>query len=165
MLAALPANSAPLVRAPDAQLLSDDARDLYGALLDALVVANGDLRSLTLGADGELNVTALSDAACEWEVAVTPLAWAGVEAAWARCGVSGVVRARDGCALARLVEDLADAALVHLDDAPGGAQLWPTSAAQVVAALSPSWFARVGEGMQPLVAALCAASGVARLGA
>ena len=74
-----------------------------------------------------------------------------------------MVRARDGRALARLVDDLADAALVHLDDAPGGARLWPVTAAQVVAARNPSWFSRAGEGMQPLVAALSAVTGAARL--
>jgi hypothetical protein len=135
ILAALPSRGVVDVRAPITSHLSEPALNLYAAVLDALVVANAELRALTLN-DDSLKSSALTDAECPWEKAVRPLEWVDVQAAWARAasgaGDSGV---RDNRILVRLVDDLADAQLVHIEEKGGsGMRLWPTTAAQVVAA-------------------------------
>jgi hypothetical protein len=170
--AVLPARGDLLrVSAPDAPRLPLAAHALYGALLDAFVVANAGLRALTLDSSGAFKLHALSDARCDWEGAVTPLEWPAVESAWAQCTQAlKEPRARDGGLLMRLVDHLADAQLVHIEHVPGGVRLWPTTAAQVVAARArpgaqPSLelFSRAGEGMRPLLALIEVGSRVAKL--
>ena len=137
--------------------LSDSSQALFDELLVRLRSANADLRALTRAHDGSANVDVLMDEACEWEGAVTPLAWRDVQEAWAAVAARrGLAHAHDGRVLARLVGDLADAHLVHLEPAPGGAvRLWPTSAAQVVAVDGPPpapYLQLAAERLQPLAA-------------
>jgi len=83
-----------------------------------------------------------------------------VEEAWAApADKRGLAFSRDGRFLARLVGDLADAHLVHLESAPGGGvvRLWPTSVAHAVAdngAPPSALLALEAARLQPL-AALC----------
>lgn len=133
VLASLPVRGVVSVRAPNTSRLSETAHGLYWALLDALVIANASLRALTLK-NGTLDVSALTDAACKWEEAVQPLPWPAVLAAWATCLAAHGVGARDDGLLVRLIDDLSDAHLIHIEDVQGNMRLWPITAAQVVAA-------------------------------
>ena len=110
---------------------------------------------------GTANVLQLIDGGCAWEAAVRPLEWPAVEAAWAAAAAAARLRhGRDGRFLARLVSDLADAHLVHLEPAVNGhgVRLWPITAAQA-AAVSPSTMAeqppsRAAAAMQQLAGLL-----------
>jgi hypothetical protein len=117
--------------------LSSEAAAFYDVLLSRFVTANGRLLDMTR-ANGAVQLSALTDPQCEWELAVTPLAWRDVAKAWAEHATAeGLHHARDSAYLLRLVSSLADAHMVHLEDAPGGTRVWPMTASQVVTAGSP----------------------------
>ena len=144
---------------PQRVVLSGSAHALYDELLVRLRGANAALCALTRAPDGSVNVEALMDATCDWEGAVKALEWREVEAAWAACAERrGLAFARDGPFLARIVGDLADAHLVHLELAPGGSvvRLWPPAAALVAAGAAapqpPAFAERVAELLLPLAA-------------
>jgi hypothetical protein len=145
---------------PPRMQLSESAHALYDELLVRLRSANADLCAMTRARDGTAHIEALMDAECNWEAAVTPLAWSDVEEAWAAAaGRRDLDFARDGPFLARLVGDLADAHLIHLELAPGGgiARLWPATAAHAVAAAGPQAtpiLALAAARLQPLAALL-----------
>jgi hypothetical protein len=148
---------------PTRMALSADALALFDALLARLCVANAHLRELTRARDGTVHIEALMDPKHDWEALVTPLEWPAVEAAWSgvRGGASGRGSSSDSTQLARLVADLADAHVVHLEHSMaggGGVRLWPVTAAQVVAAGAPpapdaaeAFLERLGKAAAPAV--------------
>ncbi len=119
--------------------VSPSAAAFYGVLLSRLVNANKGLIEMTR-ADGEVQFDKIMSEECKWEDSVKPLDWRDVEAAWAThaAPVGSFPRALDGGFLARLVNDLADANMVHLEyTTTRGVRLWPTTAAQIVTAGVP----------------------------
>jgi len=138
---------------------------LYYALLKALVTANSELRAVTKasGTSGGASLTAIMDPTQKWEATLVPLKWRQVEEAWGGVqGPGGVApHTQDWARLAFLVEELADRHLLHLRyNQQGEMEVWPVSAAQVVAGSKEgkAWLAQLLQVAQtsavPLIQAL-----------
>ena len=138
---------------------------LYYALLKALVAANSELRAATKasGASGGASLTAVMDPTQKWEATLVPLKWPQVEEAWGEVqGPGGMApHTQDWARLAFLVEELADRHLLHLRyNQQGEIEVWPVSAAQVVAGSKEgkAWLAQLLQVAQtsavPLIQAL-----------
>jgi hypothetical protein len=122
--------SSPLVMGQ----VSSDAGALYGALLARLIAANAGLRGLVGTESATAQLMALLDVTQPWEAAVTPLALRDAEAAWEGVAAGGA-RAHDSAYVMGLLDELADNYGFHIvrdEAAPGGGEIWPVTAAQVV---------------------------------
>jgi len=110
------------------------------------------------------------DPACAWEAAVTPLQWEEVEATWAELcageqasknGSSSSSSVLDTGLLTSMLDDITDAHLLHwsLNEA-GAVELWPVTAAQVVAtgAVPAAWLEEAAARLQPLAGLLSSAA-------
>lgn len=149
---------------PKYEGLSPSARMLYSALLAQLVVKNSDLLALVLTPERAIDLDVLRNPACDWERAVAPLDWSSVEGLWAAAAEKhSLPLALDGGFLERLVSDLSDAHLIHIERTPDGTYIWPTTAAQIAvsAALPGMWYQRAAEKAQPLMTLLQGAASAA----
>jgi hypothetical protein len=96
----------------------------------------------------------------QWEACIVPLAWEQVASAWAKCaGELGLAHAaRDPGLLQRLVDDIADSLVlqVRCSEESGAVEVWPATAAQVVAAgpVPRAWLREAAGRLRPLAALL-----------
>jgi hypothetical protein len=146
---------------------------LFQGLLQKLTLKNARLRKLTRLSSGNANLLAIMDPQCKWEEAVVPLKWNEVEAVFARLKLAtpGAVGAHDSsmlppasAMLMHMIDELTDKHLVHMHFPQGreAAELWPITAAQVVAGgeLPVLDFERAAALLQQAAGALVTAGGL-----
>jgi hypothetical protein len=114
---------------------------LYHMIMSMLVAKNHHLRVLLLGRQGgrggvggQASVTLIMDPDTHWENALMPLQWDAVVETWAKGkGRIGGPLEGDVTELAVLLDDLSDRHMLHRRYTPDGVEVWPVTAAQLVA--------------------------------
>jgi hypothetical protein len=167
LAAAIPAASLPA--GPSS--LPGAAPMLLLELLAQLRAANGPLRSLIGCADGSANLVELMSPGSQWEACIVPLQWEQVASAWAKCaGALGLGHCGgDPGVLRRLVDDIADAQVlqVRCSEESGAVEVWPATAAQVVAAgpVPRAWLREAAGRLRPVAGLLSDAASIAGVAA
>ena len=144
------------------------AQLLLSVLMERLRIANEPLRTLVRCKDGTANPVELMGLHCRWEEYIVPLTWKEVQSVWVECaGALGLEHAaRDPGVLRRLMDDIADAQVLHVrtSAASGLEEVWPATAAQVVAAgeVPRAWLEEAARRLRPVAALVSDAAAVAR---
>ena len=131
-----------------------------------LVKKNARLRAFAGQAGGQASIISIMDPSTPWEAALAPLPWDEVVAAWARGRGGEGPGGGDATELAVLLDDLADRHVLHRRHTPEGVEVWPVTAAQLVAcSAGPAWLRSVNaealRALAPLAQLLQAAGSAA----
>ena len=153
----------------DGSMDSPPAHALYHLAMDLLLARNQRLCALVGQASGQASLVSLMDPGTPWEAVLQPLPWEVLVAAWARARGSAVPGEGDTAELAVLLDDLSDRHALHRRHTPEGVEVWPVTAAQLVArsagSAGPAWLKNASAEalgvLAPLVQLLQAAASVA----
>jgi hypothetical protein len=108
--------------------------------MEQLLKRNKRLCTLVLQAGGQASLVSLMDSDTPWEAALQPLPYDELVVAWGEA--RGSVTAGMGyvAELSVLLDELSDRHALHRRHTPGGVEVWPVTAAQLVAcSAGPAW--------------------------